>query len=225
MLVCIASGIERARIACILHVQQQHTRVVNAVFPPPLGPTSKNVDSPVEAAAFLYRKACSKIGKTMAIANVIRIVDGFGDSAWVSQLSSSYQAMLPRYADKLSLSFSIQVLGRALAVAQLYPYICAGEGDARSSGGEFRVFEGSRAGISDRGTRCWRSGDDVTRGFTGLAPSVAALGLDRRRGRAKVGNSAVPLGAQSRSLAAPPLPCFPAANQTPLSFLAPHLKK
>jgi hypothetical protein len=163
----------------MLHVQQQHTRVVNAVFPPPLGPTSKNVGSPVEVAAFLYRKECSRIGKKRAMANVIRIVDGFGDSAWVNQLSSSYQAMLPRCADKQSLSFSNQVLGRALAVAQLYPYSCAGEGDARSSGGEFRVFESSKAGIFDRGTRCWRSGDDVTRGFAGLAPSVAALGLDR----------------------------------------------
>lgn len=71
---------------------------MKAVFPPPLGPTSKNVGSPVEAAAFLYRKECSRTGKRMAIASVIKIVDGFGDSAWVSQLSSSYQAMLPRYA-------------------------------------------------------------------------------------------------------------------------------
>jgi hypothetical protein len=151
---------------------------VNAVFPPPLGPTSKNVGSPVEVTAFLYRKECSRIGKRMAIANVIRIVDSFGESAWVSQLSSSYQAMLPRYADQQFLSISIQVVGWALAVAQLYPYNCAGEGDARSPGGEFRVFGGPRAGIFGRGTRCWRSGDDVTRGFAGLAPSVAALGLE-----------------------------------------------
>jgi hypothetical protein len=96
--------------------------------------------------------------------------------------------------------FSIQVLGRALAVAQLFPYNCAGDGDARSSGGEFRVFEGPGAGIFGRGTRCWRSGDDVTKGFAGLAPSVAALGLDRSVAE-RNGNSAVPLGAQSRSQA------------------------
>lgn len=34
-------------------LSEQHTRVVNAVFPPPLGPTSKNVGSPVALATFL----------------------------------------------------------------------------------------------------------------------------------------------------------------------------
>lgn len=122
-------------------------------MPPPLGPTSKNVGNSVEAAAFLYRKECSRIGSRMAIASEIRIVDGFGDSAWVSQLSSSYQAMLPQCADKLLLSVSIQVAGRALAVAQLYPYICAGKGDARSSGGEFRVLEGPQGWNIRQGKR------------------------------------------------------------------------
>lgn len=42
--------------------------------------------------------------------------------------------------------------------------------------------------------------DDVTKEFAGLAPSVAALGLDRSVAERK-GNSAVPLGAQSRSQA------------------------
>lgn len=92
----MSSGIKGASNACTLHIQQGHTRVVNAVFPPPLGPTSKNVGSPVDVAAFLYRKECSRMGKMMAIANVTRMVDGFGDSAWVSQLSSSYQAISPR---------------------------------------------------------------------------------------------------------------------------------
>lgn len=150
------------------------------------------------------------------MASVMAMVDRFGDSAWVSQLSSSYQAMLPRNADQLSLSFSIQVLGRALAVAQLYPYVRAGEGDARSSGGEFRVFEGPRAGLSDRGTRCWRLGDDVIRGFAGLALFRCSAWA---RGKAKSGKVSKPKPGP------PSLPYFPAANQRTLSFLAPHLKK
>ena len=46
----LASG---APILLERQTQQQHTRVVNAVLPPPLGPTSKNVGSPVVLAAFL----------------------------------------------------------------------------------------------------------------------------------------------------------------------------
>lgn len=79
---------ERGRLS------SQRTKVVNAVFPPPLGPTSKNVGNSAVLDAFLYSNECSKTGKRIVIANVTKIVDNFGDSAWVSQLSSSYQAMI-----------------------------------------------------------------------------------------------------------------------------------
>jgi hypothetical protein len=67
--------------------------VVNAVFPPPLGPTRRKVGRLVAAAAFRYKKLCSRIGRPIATRKVIRIVLGFGESAAVSQLSSSYHAM------------------------------------------------------------------------------------------------------------------------------------
>lgn len=73
----------------------RHTKVVKAVFPPPLGPTSRNVGRLVVAAAFLYKKLCRRIGKTSAMRNVRMIVVGFGASAAVSQLSSSCHAIAP----------------------------------------------------------------------------------------------------------------------------------
>lgn len=113
------------------------------------------------------------------MARVTRIVVTFGDSAWVSQLSSSYQAMLPAVCNQaLAYSFSVQVLGRALTVAQLWPYVRASEGDTRSSGGEFRVCGSPRLEILTGERVCWRSGDDVTREVAGPHSSVAALGLE-----------------------------------------------
>lgn len=61
--------------------------VVNAVFPPPLGPTSKKVGTFVDAAAFLYRKVWNSIGSAIATRTVIKMVVGFGEKAAVSQLS------------------------------------------------------------------------------------------------------------------------------------------
>lgn len=69
------------------------TRVVKAVFPPPLGPTSKKVGRLVDAAAFLYRKLCSSIGNVSTMRKVMMMVVRFGERAAVSQLSSSYQAI------------------------------------------------------------------------------------------------------------------------------------
>jgi len=75
---------------------QEHTSVVNAVFPPPLGPTSRKVGSVAVAAAFLYRKLCSSTGSPRATINVMMMVVRFGEKAAVSQLSSSYHAMAAR---------------------------------------------------------------------------------------------------------------------------------
>jgi hypothetical protein len=47
----------------------------------------------VAAAAFLYRKLCIKIGRTIAMVRVIRMVEMLGDRAAVSQLSLSCHAM------------------------------------------------------------------------------------------------------------------------------------
>ena len=68
--------------------------MVRAVLPAPLGPTSKNVGSPVALAAFLYRNVCSTIGIRSANATVTRMAMGDGARAHVSQLSSSYHAMV-----------------------------------------------------------------------------------------------------------------------------------
>lgn len=67
--------------------------MVNAVFPPPLGPTRRKVGVFVVAAACLYKKVCSNIGRVIATTNVMRMVVRFGESAFVSKLSSSYHAM------------------------------------------------------------------------------------------------------------------------------------
>jgi hypothetical protein len=67
--------------------------MVKAVLPAPLGPTSRNVGSPVALAAFLYRNVWSRIGTKSANATVTSMAMGDGDSAHVSQLSSSYQAI------------------------------------------------------------------------------------------------------------------------------------
>lgn len=74
--------------------RQQLTSMVRAVLPAPLGPTSKNVGSPVALAAFLYRNVCSTIGIRSANATVTRMAMGDGARAHVSQLSSSYHAMV-----------------------------------------------------------------------------------------------------------------------------------
>lgn len=66
--------------------------------------------------------------------------------------------------------------------------------------------------------------DDVTKEFAGLAPSVAALGLDRSVAGGK-GKLCCAARRSKPKPGPPPLPCFPAANQTSLSFLAPHLKR
>lgn len=66
---------------------------MKAVFPAPLGPTSKKVGRLVDAAAFLYKKLCSSIGRTSATRNVMMMVLRFGERAAVSQLSSSYHAI------------------------------------------------------------------------------------------------------------------------------------
>jgi hypothetical protein len=66
---------------------------VNAVFPLPLGPTSRKVGRLVDAAACLYRRLCSNIGSPSATRMVMRMVVRFGENAAVSQLSSSYHAM------------------------------------------------------------------------------------------------------------------------------------
>jgi hypothetical protein len=66
---------------------------VNAVFPLPLGPTSRKVGRVAEVAAFLYKKPCSRIGNPIATMKVMRMVVRFGENALVSQLSSSYHAM------------------------------------------------------------------------------------------------------------------------------------
>lgn len=68
--------------------------MVKAVLPAPLGPTSKNVGSPVALAALLYRIECSTIGIRSANATVTRMAMGDGARAHVSQLSSSYHAMV-----------------------------------------------------------------------------------------------------------------------------------
>ena len=63
-------------------------------MPPPLGPASRKVGSAVdEVAAWRYRNECSRTGSSSATARVTRMVDSLGDRAWVSQLSSSCQAM------------------------------------------------------------------------------------------------------------------------------------
>lgn len=67
--------------------------MVNAVFPPPLGPTRRKVGRFVDAAAFRYKKLCSSIGRPIATMKVIRMVLRFGERAAVSQLSSSYHGM------------------------------------------------------------------------------------------------------------------------------------
>lgn len=67
---------------------------MNAVLPPPLGPTSRNVGSPVALAAFLYKMEWITIGKRSATASVTRMVDTLGDRARVSQPSASCQAMV-----------------------------------------------------------------------------------------------------------------------------------
>jgi hypothetical protein len=75
---------------------KERTNVVNAVFPPPLGPTSKKVGRFVDAAVFWYRKVCSSIGRTRATTIVTRMVLRLGEKAAVSQLSSSCHAMTAR---------------------------------------------------------------------------------------------------------------------------------
>jgi hypothetical protein len=68
--------------------------MVKAVLPAPLGPTSRNVGSPVALAAFLYRNVWRRIGIRSANATVTRMAMGDGARAHVSQLSSSYHAMV-----------------------------------------------------------------------------------------------------------------------------------
>lgn len=60
---------------------------MNAVFPPPLGPTSRIVGTFVDAAAFLYKKPWSSMGSPIATRMVIKMVVKFGEKAAVSQLS------------------------------------------------------------------------------------------------------------------------------------------
>jgi hypothetical protein len=71
----------------------KHTNVVNAVFPLPLGPTSRNVGRLVDAAAFRYNKVCSSIGSPIATIRVMKMVVRLGENAAVSQLSSSCHAI------------------------------------------------------------------------------------------------------------------------------------
>jgi hypothetical protein len=47
----------------------------------------------VDAAADLYKKLCTSIGRMSATASVMRMVERFGENAAVSQLSSSCHAM------------------------------------------------------------------------------------------------------------------------------------
>jgi hypothetical protein len=75
----------------------RRTKVVNAVFPLPLGPTSRKVGRLVDAAACLYSNVCSSIGRPNATTMVMRMVVRFGENAAVSQLSSSYHAMALLY--------------------------------------------------------------------------------------------------------------------------------
>jgi len=70
------------------------TSVAKAVFPPPLGPTSRKVGRVVPTAACRYRKECNSIGKTNATTRVTRMVVRLGEKAAVSQLSWSYHAMV-----------------------------------------------------------------------------------------------------------------------------------
>jgi hypothetical protein len=85
----LAAGIDEA---------VRRTKVVNAVFPLPLGPTSRKVGIFVVAAACLYRKLCSSIGSPSATRTVMMMVVRLGENAAVSQLSSSYHAMTARYS-------------------------------------------------------------------------------------------------------------------------------
>lgn len=115
------------------HETGRHTSVVKAVLPAPLGPTSRNVGSAAdEVAAWRYRNECSRMGSSRATARVSRMVDGLGDRAWVSQLSSSCQAMAGR---------------RAWAVAQAAFRISAQAKEMRARlAVSFGTPEGPRAG-------------------------------------------------------------------------------
>jgi hypothetical protein len=68
-------------------LMEKHTNVANAVFPAPLGPTSRNVGRPVDDAAFRYKKVCTSTGSMSATRQVRMMVERLGAKAAVSQLS------------------------------------------------------------------------------------------------------------------------------------------
>ena len=82
----------------------RRTNVVNAVFPLPLGPSSRKVGRLVDAAACLYSKACSSMGRPNETITVMMMVVRFGENAAVSQLSSSYHAMALLHTRKKELA-------------------------------------------------------------------------------------------------------------------------